>query len=190
MSRVEQWVAERVAQDPQMRSAAAARSLHVGESRGPDGAHELLAVLTRQHDHLTALGKRLGAIPAYGASDEQVQQRAAIIDLIRDVASRHESAERRYLWPAVRTHLADGDARADAALAQEQQSNDTLAALATAAPDSDEHGRLAEQLISQLRAHVAYEDKVFLDLRDATDEQIRSELGEQFLQAYEHKEPA
>lgn len=183
---VRAWVGRRAAADAQMQPAAAARNVRPDEIPDPDETPELLAVLTRQHDHVTAMSKQLQTIPAYGkgATDDQLRLRVSIIDMMRTELSRHESAEQEHLWPAVRRHLPDGDERADTALGQEQDGKDTLAALARTDPASDEHRSLVEQLISQLRAHVAFEDKVFLTLRDATDEDTRRELGKKIVQAY------
>jgi hypothetical protein len=79
--------------------------------------------------------------------------------------------------------LPDGDDWAAGGLAQEQQTTETLAALAKADPQTEDYDELAERLMSQLHKHVAYEDRLFLRLRDALDEDERSALGERIVAA-------
>lgn len=181
---VHRWIKERAAADVQMQQAASRRTAEPGEIRDPEGNHDVLAVLTRQHDQVTALVKQIETIPAHkkGASSAQVEQRASIIDLIAVALSRHESAEEQHLWPLVRRCLPDGDERADEALAQEQEGKETLAALGKTEPASDKFDNLVEKLITQLNRHVAFEDRIFLALLSAVSESDREDVGERVLE--------
>lgn len=184
---VRAWIALRAASDPQMQAAAARRTPTSGETADPDRSRDVLAVLSRQHNQVQGLVKQLQALPSHGsgASPAQLELRATLVDLIRDLLVRHEAAERQHLWPTVRTSLPDGDERADRALQQEEESDRTLSALVDAVPASDAHDELVQQLISQVRAHVAFEDKVFLDLLAVTDEPTRQQWGARLLDAVE-----
>lgn len=184
---VRDWMALRAASDPQMQAAAARRTPTSGANADPDRSRDVLAVLSRQHNQVNALVKQLQVLPTHGsgASPTQLDLRATLIDLIRDLLVRHEAAERKHLWPAVRASLPDGDERADRALQQEEEGDRTLSALVDATPASDAHDELVQQLISQVRAHVAFEDKVFLDLLTVTDEPTRQQWGERLLGAFE-----
>lgn len=162
-----------------MQAAAARRDPAPGEIHDPDHDRDVVTVLTREHDQVTALLEQLAAIPGHkqGGSAAQIQRRKAIVDMVSAALSRHESGEQQHLWPRVRKLFDDGDARADQALHQEQQASDTLTALGNAAPDSDEFDELAEKLVLQARQHVAFEDQVFLDLCAAMKDNEREKLG-------------
>ena len=181
---VTDWMSRRVAADPQMRAAASQRT---PQSAPPDEAddHDVIAVLTRDHNHLRTLVQQLSALPGHkkGGPQDDIARRKSIVDLIAAGLSRHEPAEEKYLWPVVRRALPDGDAWADNALEQEQQGTETLAALGRLDPDSDEFDEQVENLVAQLRKHVAYEAKVFSMLRRAVEQDDRERLGEQILSA-------
>ncbi|MEV8565463.1 hemerythrin domain-containing protein [Streptomyces sp. NPDC051322] len=182
---VRQWLKQRAAADTQMRSAAQRRDADPGSSQDTDETDEVTDLLTRDHDRVTALLKQLKTIPGRkkGGSPAQMSRRGSIVDMIEVVLAAHEPAEQQHLWPAVRRVLGDGDALADQALEQEREGTRTLAALAAAAPDTDEFDDLAEQLSSRLRRHVAFEDTVFAALRDALSADERSALGKKLRRA-------
>ena len=112
-----------------------------------------------------------------GGTGADLAKRKSIMDLMAARLASHEAAEETHLWPAVRNAVPDGNKWADGALQQEQEGNETLAALGPLAPDTDEFDDLVEQLISQLRKHVAYEARVFLLLREAMPGDEREKLG-------------
>ena len=139
----------------------------------------MTTVLTRDHNQVNAMLEQLETIPGRrkGGTTAQQAQRKSIVDMITVALSRHESAEQEYLWPAVRRELSDGRELAAQALAQEHDGKETLTALGRLAPDTDEFDQLVEQLVLVARRHVAFEDRVFLRLRDAMDESARFRLG-------------
>jgi len=55
-----------------------------------------------------------------------------------------------------------------------------LARLTQLAPDTTEFDELVEELVAQLRKHVAFEDKVLLALASATSGPERTKLGRRF----------
>lgn len=188
---VRRWIEQRAAADPQMQAAAARRTPSPGAINDPDDNHDALTVLTRQHNQVNALVKQLQTVPGHssGGSAAEVGQRATIVDMIRDRLTRHEAAEEQHLWPAVAKLLPDGEKRASQAREQEQAGNRTLADLGQTEPASDDYDDLVQQLIAGIRQHVAFEDKVFLDLLSCTDEPTRQQLGEHLLAAYAEKGP-
>jgi hypothetical protein len=182
---VQRWIRQRVARDAQMQQAGAADSPQpppLGETK--DDA-DVLALLPRDHNGFHKLATRLKYVPtaAKGATDDQIAERAAIIDAIGAGLQRHEAAEEAHLWPFVRDALANGDALARDAQEQEQHGRELLARIADTTPGSEEFDKLAEQLQHALRAHVAFEDRVLLALRDTTTAADRVAVGKRMAQA-------
>jgi hypothetical protein len=181
------WLKARVAADEQMRTALRQRTaepppIDPGTERE---SHDAVTVLGRQHGQVRYLLKQLQALPSHttGGSAEQVSARKSIIDMITVRLSEHETIEEEHFWPTVRKALPDGDRYADQALRQEQAGKDTLVRLGRLAPDTREFDELVEQLVAQLREHVAFEDLVFLKVREAVPGQDLDRLGEKLLSA-------
>lgn len=182
------WIKARVSADGQMKAAAQQRDAEPGDIVDPDSDdpdHDALVVLTRDHNQVKALQEQLEALPSHttGGSAAQLSQRKSIVGMITVKLSQHEAIEEQHFWPAVREALPDGDRRADEAIKQEQQGKDTLTALGKLEPDTDEFDQLVDQLVLLLRRHVAYEEKLFLELKSAMSDQARRELGEDLLAA-------
>lgn len=185
---VHEWIKQRAHSDAQMLAAAAARTAEPGPIQGEEEDLDVIDVIGHDHNQVKALVEQLSAIPGHkqGGSTAQLQRRQSIVDLISVALSRHEATEQEFLWPAVREALPGGEQRAVAALEQEQQGKDTLAALARLDPDSDEFDELVEKLVLRLRKHVSFEDQVLLELRRAMSEERRGELGRKFRRAEGH----
>jgi hypothetical protein len=179
------WIKARVSTDEQMKAAAQQRDAEPGDIVDPDDDQDALVVLTRDHNQVKALQEQLEALPSHstGGSAAQMSQRKSIVDMITVKLSQHEAVEEQYLWPAVREAMPDGDRWADEAIEQEQQGKDTLTALGRLEPDTDEFDELVEELVLLLRKHVAYEDKLFLQLKTAMSDEARRELGAELLTA-------
>jgi hypothetical protein len=183
---VSQWLAARARADHQMQAAAAARTAEPPPEPGPDEAStDLVQVLARQHNRVRTLQEQLEALPSHrtGGDPDDLAARKSVVDLITVHLSQHETAEEQYLWPTVRKALPDGDAVADQALEQEQEGKDTLTELGRLDPGTDKFDDLVEQLVLQLRKHVAYEERVFLRLTDALPQDEREKLGKKVLTA-------
>jgi hemerythrin superfamily protein len=181
---VKEWIAGRVAADAPMREAARRRTAGPAEP-AEHPTTDAVMVLTRQHNQVRALVQQLSALPSHttGGEDDDLARRKSLVDMITVMLSQHETAEEEYLWPAVREVLPDGDERAGAALAQEQEGKDTLTTLGKLEPDTREFDSGVEQLAAQLRKHVAYEETVFLALREAMPGEDREKLGRKLLSA-------
>lgn len=181
---VQGWLRRRVAGDAQMVAAARARTATPGEVDDPGDETDVLTVLTRQHDAVSSLVKQLATIPgaSKGGTPAQASERESIVDLIGKRLAAHEAAEEEHLWPRVR-QLPDGDQLADGGIEQEQKGNELLLALSKADPQRAEFDDMVEELMTLLHKHVAYEDRVFLRLRDELDSDERRQLGERILAA-------
>jgi len=179
--RVLAWVKQRAQSDPQMATAFASRDLSPAKPSA-DSGHDLIALITRDHNEVNALVKQLSAIPGHkkGGTSEQLQRRQAIVDLIAVALARHEPAEERCLWPTVRTSVTGGKKLADRGKAQQTKASQTLTALVKADPDTDAFDDLIDTLGLQLRQHVSFEEKVLLALKAATSDDDRAALGLQF----------
>lgn len=184
---VREWIRRRAAADAPMQAAARSRDAAPGEPVEP-GDSDILSVLSRQHDQVTALLKQLKAIPGVtrGGSPAHQSRRASIIDMITVTLSEHEAAEEEQFWPWVRSVLDDGNELAQTAFGQEQEGKDLLTALGKTGPSEERFDELAEQLEKACRKHVAFEDRVLLKLRDAASDEDRAAAGKKFLRAQRH----
>lgn len=182
------WLKARVAADEQMRAALRERTAEPPEMAVPeDDTPDAITVLGRQHGQVRYLLKELQALPGHstGGSAGQMSARKSIVDMITERLSKHETIEEKHFWPAVRASLPDGDRYADQALEQEQRGRDTLTELGRLAPDSREFDEHVERLVAEVRKHVAFEEQVFLKVRDTLPREDLERLGERLLSAKE-----
>ena len=182
---VRDWIARRAAADSQMQAASQQRTAEPSEPEDPERDLDVTMVLTRQHNQVRALQQQLEAAPSTrtGGTTSDFQQRKSIVDMITMHLSRHETVEEEHFWPAVRSALPDGDEWTDAALAQEQEGKELLAALGRLDGDTEEFDEHVEKLVLALRKHVAHEEQVFLRLREAMPAHEREKLGNKLLKA-------
>ena len=182
---VRAWIKGRVAADGQMRAAMRQRTAEPPAIEDPDDSHDAITVLGRQHSQVRYLLKELQALPSHttGGSPEHLAERKSIVDMITVRLSQHEAIEEEHFWPAVRKHLPDGDHYADTALKQEQEGQDSLAELGRLDPDSREFDEHVEQFVMQVRKHVAFEELVFLKMREAMSQKALDRLGRKLLSA-------
>jgi hemerythrin-like domain-containing protein len=185
---VRAWMKARVAADGQMRAAMRQRTAEPPSIEDPDDSHDAITVLGRQHSQVRWLLKELQALPSHttGGSPEHMSERKSIVDMITVRLSEHETIEEEHFWPAVRKHLPDGEHYADTALEQEQEGKDTLTELGRLDPDSRDFDEHVEQFVMQVRKHVAFEELVFLKMREAMSEKDLDRLGTKLLSAAKH----
>jgi hemerythrin-like domain-containing protein len=164
-----EWLQARAHADATMQAAEQRRDAAPPRPEDPDDHHDVITVLGRDHNHVKVLLKRLNALPSHtkGGTPAQASARKSIVDMITVALSRHESVEEEFFWPAVRRALPNGGELADGALEQEQQGRDVLTSLGRLEPNTDEFDQLVERLSLLLRKHVAYEEKVFLQVKSA-----------------------
>jgi len=180
---VRQWMAARTAADGQMQAAKRQRTAEPPEIQ--DESHDAITVLGRQHGQVHYLLKQLEALPGYtkGGSAERISERKSIADMITVRLSEHETIEEEHFWPAVRRALPDGDHYADTALRQEQEGKDTLTELGKLDPGTREFDEHVERFVAEVRKHVAFEDLVFLKMRETMSREDLDRLGEKLLSA-------
>lgn len=177
--RVERWIKQRAAADAPMREAAAARTAEPPPIQGKRDTDDVLTVIGRAHNQVKWLQEQLETIPGVreGGREAQQRQRASIVDMMRIRLAEHEAAEEQVLWPAVRSALPRGDEYADSALAQEAEAKDLLQQLDGLEGTEDHFDELVERLVRALRRHVAFEDRVLLELADTMSDDERERLG-------------
>lgn len=182
---VRAWMKARVAADGQMRAAMRQRTAEPPPIEDPDDSHDAITVLGRQHSQVRYLLKQLQAVPSHatGGSPDHMSERKSIVDMITVRLSEHETIEEEHFWPAVRKQLPDGDHFADTALEQEQEGKDTLTELGRLDPDSRKFDEHVEQFVMQVRKHVAFEELVFLKMREAMSQKALDRLGRKLLSA-------
>jgi len=118
-----------------------------------------------------------------GGSAAQMSARESIVDMITVALSKHEAVEEEYFWPAVRGWFPNGEKWAEPALQQEQEGKGILTALGKLSGDDEEFDELVERLTLAARTHVAYEEKLFLHVRDHVSEEDRRQLGAKIAKA-------
>jgi hypothetical protein len=182
---VRAWLAARVAADGPMRAAMRQRTAEPPAIEDPDDSHDAVTVLGRQHNQVRWLLKQLQALPSHttGGSPAHMSDRKSIVDMVTVRLSEHETIEEELFWPAVRKALPDGDHYADTALQQEQEGKDSLTELGRLDPDSREFDEHVDQLVMQVRKHVAFEELVFLKMREAMSQDDLDRLGARLLSA-------
>ena len=178
-SSVIDWIKARVAADEPMRRAAEIRDAAPGQINDPEDETDVVDVLTRDHNQVKALLEQMSTIPGKvkGGSPAQMSARKSIVDMITVALSKHEAVEEEHFWPAVRGWFPNGDEWAEPALQQEQEGKDILTALGKLSGDDERFDELVEKLTLAARTHVAYEESLFLHVRDHVPEEDRKELG-------------
>jgi len=79
-----------------------------------------------------------------------------------------------------------GDELVEHAMEQEQEGKESLVALGRADSSGEQFDKLAEELETRLRKHVAFEDRVLLSLPEVMSDDDRRELGNKILRAEKH----
>jgi hemerythrin-like domain-containing protein len=129
----------------------------------------------------------LGPTAAAGANPDQLALRQKLVEQLVIEESKHEAVEERYFWPAVRSHLSDGDDLANQAQDQEQQAKFILDRLdKVSSPEHEEFEAQITHFITVGRAHVEFEETVvWPGLRTALTAQEADDLGRELAQAKE-----
>ncbi|CAM5627595.1 Hemerythrin OS=Streptomyces pilosus OX=28893 GN=GCM10010280_48560 PE=4 SV=1 [Streptomyces pilosus] len=134
--------------------------------------------LVTDHREVEELFGKIEALPP-GHKDRKVYADQAVIELVR-----HSVAEEAYLYPAVREHVPGGDALADRELEDHATAEQTMKDLEGCDADDAEFDRLIGSLMSEIREHVADEERnLFPKLRAACSTEELDRLGEKVRQA-------
>jgi hemerythrin superfamily protein len=137
-------------------------------------------VLRKDHEEVKRVLTELEAGPtaASGATADQLQLRERLVEQLIIEESKHEAVEEEYFWPAVRTHVPDGDRLADQAIEQEQKAKYVLNDLIGLDPRKAEFEELLGKFIADGRAHIAFEEsQVWPEFRKALSPEQANELG-------------
>jgi hemerythrin superfamily protein len=137
----------------------------------PHGEDDVIGVLTREHREVQNMFDDLQL--AIGAEEKRRRAEEVTVELVR-----HAVAEERYLYPAARRFVPDGDAVADREIGDHAEVEKLLRRLEetdVADPDFD---RLVTSLVSDVMAHVQEEEAtLFPRLSRHADPAELAELG-------------
>ncbi|CAL9604893.1 hypothetical protein SUDANB6_05527 [Streptomyces sp. enrichment culture] len=134
--------------------------------------------LTTDHREVEELFERIEALPS-GHKDRKLYADQVTMELVR-----HSVAEEAYLYPAVRQHVADGDALADKELEDHARAEQIMKDLEGCAADDADFDRLVDMLMSEIREHITDEEgNLFPRLRAACPMEALDELGDKVRQA-------
>ncbi|MFI7407388.1 hemerythrin domain-containing protein [Streptomyces sp. NPDC049627] len=116
---------------------------------------------------------------ASGDRVRKVYAEQATMELVR-----HSVAEEEYLYPAVREHVAGGDAMADKEIEDHSTAEQIMKDLEGCEAGDPEFDRLIGMLMSDVRSHIADEEQnLFPKLRAACSAETLDELGDKVRQA-------
>ncbi|MFF5446394.1 hemerythrin domain-containing protein [Streptomyces sp. NPDC012888] len=139
---------------------------------------DVIAELTTDHEEVEELFTN---IQEASAGDPR---RKTYADQVTMELVRHSVAEEMYLYPAVREHLADGDAMADEELRDHAKAEQIMKDLEGCAADDPQFDVLVTKLMTEVRQHIAEEENdLFPQLRAACSAEMLNELGDKVRQA-------
>ncbi|MET9503425.1 hemerythrin domain-containing protein [Streptomyces sp. NPDC006622] len=129
--------------------------------------------LMTDHREVEELFGRIEALPS-GHKDRKMYADQVTMELIR-----HSVAEEAYLYPAVREHVAGGDALADKELVDHAEAEQIMKDLEGCEADDPQFDRLVGMLMGEIREHVADEEgNLFPRLRSACPPDALDDLGD------------
>jgi len=182
-----EWVRRRALVDEPMHAAADACSTGPAPIGDEGKLPDAVDVLRRRHNQVAALLRELKRVPGVskGGDDAQLGRRETIVDMVTVRLTAHESAEERHFWPMVRAELPAGPHLADEATAQEQRGSEVLQRLSNVPASEPEFDELAQKLARLASIHVAFEDRVFLDVRAVVPDKELGRVGRSLVEAHE-----
>ncbi|MFI9155295.1 hemerythrin domain-containing protein [Streptomyces sp. NPDC053367] len=130
--------------------------------------------LMTDHREVEDLFARIEALPSGDRNQRKMYADQVTMELVR-----HSVAEEAYLYPAVREHIAGGDAMADRELEDHAKAERIMKDLEGCEADDPEFDRLMGDLMTEIRAHVADEEQnLFPMLRAACSPETLDDLGD------------
>jgi hemerythrin superfamily protein len=132
-------------------AAAAVSARSDGSTDATNGA-DVVDVLTTDHHEVTALIGEIWATP-----DPEVRRDLA--DTVISELVRHSVAEEMYVYPAMRTHLPDGDAAVEHDTAEHKELEATMKELEAVDASDARFTEVLRQLETILADHVADEER-------------------------------
>lgn len=149
---------------------------------------DVFDVLATDHAEIKEMMAALQQSPdrGQGATQTVLKARNLVAERLVMESSRHESAEERYFWPAVRQHVLNGNTLADHAISQDNKAKEVLSKLDKLDSSDAEFDRLIAQFIPVAREHIEFQEStVWPELRGALNADQAHELGEQVRKAKE-----
>jgi hypothetical protein len=182
---VDEWIRGRAAHDFALQIAAVQHGVEPPRVEGAEESDDVISVLGAEHGQVTFLVKELEAVPsaAKGGDLQDAARRVEIVELLTARAARHEDLEEQLFWPRVREWLPDGKDLADRARKQESEGAQLLRELRGTAATTPEFDDIVTRASKALRTHVAFEDGVFLAVREQVPLGDREETGRRFKDA-------
>jgi hypothetical protein len=141
---------------------------------------DVFDVLAQDHEDVRQMLAELekGPTEATGASDDQLMLRTIMTEELVNEESRHESAERIYLWPALRAYVPDGGPLADQAICQQLELGELLAELRQLEAAQPRFETVLCEFIRICRTHIEFKERlVWPRLRAALPPKAAAELG-------------
>ena len=141
-------------------------------------------LLAEDHEEVRQMLSELekGPTLATGANEDQLMLRSMMTEELIIEETKHEAAEQKYFWPAVREHVAGGHGLADKAICQEIEIGELLAALSRLDASDARFEHVLGQFIKAGREHFDFEEsRVWPGLRAALTPKATSELGSKIL---------
>jgi hypothetical protein len=145
-------------------------------------------VLAKDHEEVKRMLSELelGPTAATGATADQLALRQQTVERLVIEESKHEAVEEMYFWPAVRSHLTDGDDLADQAQDQEQQGKFILERLGKLSAEDEEFEDQITHFISTGLSHIEFEETaVWPGLLLALTAEEAADLGRELEEAKE-----
>lgn len=134
--------------------------------------------LVTDHREVEELFGKIEALPP-GDKKRKVYADQATMELVR-----HSVAEEAYLYPAVREHVAGGDALADKEIEDHAKAERIMKDLEGCEADDPQFDRLMTTLMGEIRMHVDDEEKnLFPRLRASCPVDALDDLGDKVRQA-------
>jgi iron-sulfur cluster repair protein YtfE (RIC family) len=148
---------------------------------------DALTVLHHQHREVEELFAEAEGLQVAQVDDSRtglVAERNALKNTIVTKLSQHAAIEELHFYPALRTALPDGDPLADHARHDHQVVKELLHQLDDISPDSVDYDALLRKLISEVRAHVRYEEEeIFPEIMEALSPRDREDIGVKLVEA-------
>ncbi len=122
---------------------------------------DVFEVLGEDHEEIRKALSELekGPTAATGATEDQLMLRTFMTEELIIEEAKHAEVERRYLWPAVRAHVAGGGPLADRAICQQLEVGELLGELDRLDVSDPEFENLLSQYTSAGQAHFDFEER-------------------------------
>ncbi|MEU6307681.1 hemerythrin domain-containing protein [Streptomyces chartreusis] len=141
------------------------------------GGNVIDELMTDHREVEELFGRIEGLMP--GSADRKLYADQVTMELVR-----HSVAEEAYLYPAVRRHVAGGDAIADREIEDHSTAERIMKDLERCDAGDPEFDRLIGMLMSEVRSHIADEEQnLFPQLRAACPSDALDDLGDKVRQA-------